>query len=68
MGTGKAHANIETVQTNLIGAIAQIDAALEIFREQNHGHLVLISSIAGVRPAEGADGLLGIEGGPDRDR
>ena len=49
MGTGKAHANIETVQTNLIGAIAQIEAALEIFREQNHGHLVLISSIAGVR-------------------
>ena len=49
MGTGKAHANIETVQTNLIGGIAQVEAALEIFREQNHGHLVLVSSIAGVR-------------------
>ncbi|MEO9327157.1 SDR family oxidoreductase [Gordonia aurantiaca] len=49
LGTGKAAANIETVQTNLVGALAQAEAALEIFREQNAGHLVLISSISGVR-------------------
>jgi len=49
IGTGKAHANIETVQTNLIGALAQAEAALKIFREQNHGHLVLISSMSAVR-------------------
>lgn len=49
LGTGKAHANIETIQTNLVGALAQIEAALEIFREQNSGHLVLISSISGIR-------------------
>lgn len=49
IGTGKAHANIETVQTNLVGALAQIEAAMEIFREQNAGHLVLISSMSAVR-------------------
>lgn len=49
IGTGKAHANIETVQTNLIGALAQIEAAMEIFRAQNGGHLVLISSMSAVR-------------------
>ncbi len=49
MGTGKMHANLETVQTNLIGAIAQVEAALEIFRAQGHGHLVLISSMSAVR-------------------
>ncbi|GAA3968429.1 SDR family oxidoreductase [Gordonia caeni] len=49
IGTGKAAANIETVQTNLVGALAQAEAAMEIFRAQNHGHLVLISSISAVR-------------------
>ncbi|GAA1481414.1 SDR family oxidoreductase [Gordonia sinesedis] len=49
LGTGKAAANIETVQTNLIGALAQVEAALEIFRAQNRGHLVLVSSISGIR-------------------
>ena len=43
LGTGKAQANIETLQTNLVGALVQIEAALEIFREQNSGHLVMIS-------------------------
>ncbi len=49
LGTGKAYANIETIQTNLIGALAQAEAALEIFRAQNFGHLVLVSSISGIR-------------------
>ncbi|GAC57505.1 putative oxidoreductase [Gordonia hirsuta DSM 44140 = NBRC 16056] len=49
IGTGNAAANIETVQTNLVGALAQAEAAMEIFREQGHGHLVLISSISAVR-------------------
>ncbi|MGC5249096.1 SDR family oxidoreductase [Gordonia sp. DT219] len=49
LGTGKMHANIETVQTNLVGALAQVEAALEIFRAQGHGHLVLVSSMSGVR-------------------
>lgn len=49
LGTGKAYANLETVQTNLTGALAQIEAVLEVFRAQGRGHLVLISSIAGQR-------------------
>ncbi|KXO89205.1 SDR family oxidoreductase [Tsukamurella pseudospumae] len=49
LGTGKAHANLETIQTNLTGALAQIEAVLEVFRAQGRGHLVLISSIAGQR-------------------
>lgn len=49
IGTGKAYANIETIQTNLVGALAQVEAALEIFRAQESGHLVLISSMSAVR-------------------
>ncbi|MET9327775.1 SDR family oxidoreductase [Tsukamurella sp. NPDC003166] len=49
LGTGRTHANLETVQTNLTGALAQIEAVLEVFRAQGRGHLVLISSIAGQR-------------------
>ncbi|GED96950.1 SDR family oxidoreductase [Gordonia crocea] len=49
IGTGKARANLETVQTNLTGALAQAEAALEIFREQGAGHLVLISSVSANR-------------------
>lgn len=49
IGTGKASANIETVETNLVGALAQIEAAMAIFREQNSGHLVLVSSMSAVR-------------------
>ncbi|MFT3659930.1 MAG: SDR family oxidoreductase [Gordonia sp. (in: high G+C Gram-positive bacteria)] len=49
IGTGHAAANIETIQTNLVGALAQAEAAMEIFRAQNHGHLVLVSSISAIR-------------------
>ncbi|MCF8586930.1 SDR family oxidoreductase [Gordonia liuliyuniae] len=49
IGTGKAAANIETVQTNLVGALTQIEAALAIFRAQGSGHLVLVSSMSAVR-------------------
>ncbi len=49
IGTGHADANIETVQTNLVGALAQAEAAMELFHAQNSGHLVLISSISAVR-------------------
>ncbi|WP_026918778.1 SDR family oxidoreductase [Gordonia shandongensis] len=49
IGTGRADANLETVQTNLVGALAQIEAAMAIFRAQNHGHLVLVSSMSAIR-------------------
>ena len=49
IGTGYFHANKQTAETNFIAAIAQCEAAVEIFREQNSGHLVNISSISAVR-------------------
>lgn len=49
LGTGYMNANLQTAQTNFIAAIVQSEAALEIFREQNAGHLVSISSISAVR-------------------
>jgi short-subunit dehydrogenase len=49
LGTGQAEANRATAMTNFVGALAQTEAALEIFRRQQHGHLVLISSITAVR-------------------
>ncbi|MGY2084069.1 SDR family oxidoreductase [Blastococcus sp. SYSU DS0539] len=49
LGTGRADVNRETAMTNFVGALAQIEAALEIFRRQQHGHLVLISSMSALR-------------------
>ena len=54
LGTGYFHANKQTAITNFVSAIAQCEAAMEIFREQNFGHLVTISSIAAVRGARRA--------------
>ena len=49
LGTGYFEANRRTAETNFIGALAQCEAALEIFREQNSGHLVTVSSMSAVR-------------------
>jgi len=49
LGTGYFIANKQTAITNFVSALAQCEAALEIFREQNHGHLVTMSSMSGVR-------------------
>lgn len=49
LGTGRFDANRETAQTNFIGALAQTEAAAEIFRAQNSGHLVMISSVSAMR-------------------
>jgi NADP-dependent 3-hydroxy acid dehydrogenase YdfG len=49
IGTGKAWANRATLQTNVLGAHAQCEAAMEVFRAQGAGHLVLISSVASIR-------------------
>ena len=35
-----ADANRETAITNFLGALAQTEAAMEVFRAQGHGHLV----------------------------
>ena len=49
LGTGCFEANLQTAQTNFVAALAQCEAAMEIFRAQNAGHLVTISSVSAVR-------------------
>ena len=49
IGKGRFDANLQTAQTNFIAALAQCEAALEIFRAQSRGHLVSISSISAMR-------------------
>lgn len=49
VGTGHFEANLATANTNFVAALAQCEAAMEIFRSQNGGHLVVISSVSAVR-------------------
>ncbi|OTG92354.1 SDR family oxidoreductase [Acinetobacter sp. ANC 3832] len=49
IGNGKFEINRTTVETNFISALAQAEAAVEIFREQKFGHLVMISSMSAIR-------------------
>jgi len=42
-------ANLITAQTNFVAALAQCEAAVEIFREQERGHLVVMSSMSAMR-------------------
>src|SRR5215207_5868865 len=53
IGTGRFDANLQTAQTNFVAALAQCEAAMEIFREQNAGHLVAVSSMSAVRGLPG---------------
>lgn len=49
IGTGRFQTNRETAETNFVAALAQCEAAVEIFRSQNAGHLVTISSMSALR-------------------
>ena len=49
VGTGRAARNRAVLLTNVLGTHAQCEAAMEIFRAQHAGHLVVISSVAGIR-------------------
>ena len=49
LGTGGHAANRETAMTNFVAALTQTDAAMEIFRAQKAGHLVMVSSMAAMR-------------------
>ncbi|RJO75064.1 SDR family oxidoreductase [Nocardia panacis] len=53
IGSGRAPANLATANTNFVGALAQIEAAMEIFLAQRSGHLVLVSSMSAVRGLPG---------------
>jgi len=49
LGTGYFYANRKTAETNFVAALAQCEAAVEIFRAQQAGHLVTISSMSAMR-------------------
>jgi short-subunit dehydrogenase len=53
VGTGYFWANRQTAETNFVAALAQCEAAVEIFRKQNHGHLVMVSSVSAMRGFRG---------------
>jgi short-subunit dehydrogenase len=54
IGTGYFEANKQTATTNFVSALAQCEAAMEIFRAQNSGHLVTISSFSALRGSQRA--------------
>ena len=49
VGTGGARVNRAVLVTDALGAHATCEAAMELFRAQGRGHLVLISSVASIR-------------------
>lgn len=49
LGTGYFYANKQTAITNFVSALAQMEAAMTLFRAANAGHLVAISSISAFR-------------------
>jgi short-subunit dehydrogenase len=49
LGTGRYDTNRRTAMTNFVAALAQTEAAMEIFRAQGSGHLVMISSMSALR-------------------
>ncbi|MCG9729837.1 SDR family oxidoreductase [Shewanella sp. Isolate13] len=49
IGSGHFEANKQTAETNFVALLAQAEAAMAIFRKQNAGHLVTISSVSAVR-------------------
>lgn len=49
IGTGYFKANKQTAETNFVALLAQCEAAMELFRRQGSGHLVVMSSVTSVR-------------------
>jgi short-subunit dehydrogenase len=49
IGTGRHDANRATAMTNFVAALTQCEAAMEVFRDQRYGHLVMISSMSAFR-------------------
>jgi short-subunit dehydrogenase len=54
VGEGNVERGRVIVETNLIGAMATVDAAVALFRRQGGGHVVGIGSVAGVRGLPGS--------------
>lgn len=49
IGSGRPDVNRQTAMTNFVAALTQTEAAMEIFRAQNAGHLVMVSSMSAMR-------------------
>ncbi|MBA2641120.1 MAG: SDR family oxidoreductase [Nocardioidaceae bacterium] len=49
IGSGQLDANVQTATTNLVGALAQCEAAMAAFYAAGQGHLVVVSSVTAVR-------------------
>lgn len=54
IGTGEFVENLKTAETNFVAALAQCEAAMEIFRARNAGQLVMISSVSAMRGMRGS--------------
>ena len=54
VGRGEFAKTQKTLETNVLGAIATLDTAVELFRAQGRGQVVGISSVAGFRGMPGA--------------
>jgi len=53
LGIGDVTSALQVAQTNFVGAVAQCDAAMRVFRKQGFGHLVVLSSVSAVRGMPG---------------
>ena len=54
VGSGGFARDAAVIQTNVLGAMATLDAAVALFRRQQRGQLVAISSVAAARGMPGA--------------
>ena len=53
IGSGGFAKDADIIQTNVLGAMATIDAAVALFKRQKHGQVVAISSVAAARGLPG---------------
>ena len=59
VGSGNPRPNRQVLVTNVLGTHACCEAAVELFRAQRSGHLVVISSVASVRGMTGSRSAYG---------
>ena len=54
VGTGDFRRDAAVIHTNVLGAMATLDAAIAVFRRQKRGQVVAVSSVASARGLPGA--------------
>lgn len=63
IGQGNFHKYQKTIEVNLLGGMATIDAALARFKERKKGHIVVPSSVAAFRALRGSGGYCAAKTG-----